>query len=92
MKNFINWLKNSHHLQYSLVFFAVAIINLFALQALGASTLCCIIGSLITATTAGFAIEIKEEMSGGVFSWQDVFADYLGYGIAVLLFLIAIAI
>jgi len=89
MKQLINWLKDSHHVQHTIVFFVVAIFNLFLLRLFDSTIFGSLVGAVFTTSIAGLAIEINEDMNGFDFSWQDIIADYIGMGIAILVFLLA---
>lgn len=88
MKQLKSWLMTSNHYKHVLGAFLVALGNLLVMHTLSASFLICAISTLYTSFAVGLAMEWKDKQHGGVFDYQDLIADGVGYIIGVLIFII----
>lgn len=82
------WLLASNHGKHIIWMFVLTLLNLLLLNALDVNVLTCFVGSFYTSAAVGVAMEWKDKQHGGVFDYQDLIADGVGYLIGVLIFMI----
>jgi len=92
MKKIKEWLMSSNHYKLIIGMLFVAGASILLLKSFNVAVMVCIMSTTLTCFFVGAAIEDTNRRAGGTFDWNDMLANGIGLVLAVIMFIIMLAL